>query len=77
LEFLEYRLELSVRSDREKKATWVKLTRSGGSLLISLENTSEIVALPKVQTQVRRLFSFAPVRQSIAMALVVGNVLII
>ncbi len=77
MEFFELRLELSIRSNREKRATWVELIGSGGSLSISLENASEIVALPKVQTQVRGLFSFAPVRQSIAMALVVGNVLII
>ncbi len=55
----------------------VELTGLGGSLLISLEKASEIVTLLKVQTQVHRLFSFTLVKQSIAMALVVGNVLII
>ncbi len=77
LEFLELRLELLIRSNREKRATWVELIGSSGSLLISLEKASEIVAFPKVQTQVRRLFDFAPIKQLVAMALVVDNVLII
>jgi hypothetical protein len=64
-------------SNREKKATWTELIKSGGSLLISPKKANEIATLPKVQTQVHRLFNYTLAKQSVAMALVVGNLLII
>jgi hypothetical protein len=64
-----------IRNNRKEKAMWTKLTRSKGSLLISLEKASEIITLPKVQIQVHRLFSSTLVGQPVTMALIVGNVL--